>query len=208
LRHQSPGHLEAKRVHPRNENRIDVRLDRIHVRRNEQPRFIGALLMDVVDDLRMPEIVQRVDGHLRLDLRERVPVAVVIVAHVFLIKLRRIRAFPLRAQRAPVPAGHDRFSTEQSIRILGGDRTARLEKLGVFEGGLLNMTMLALSIFGALLSGALAFWRRPQMPRFWPLLAVVRFATDQDFRSRPTRATPRPLRSLCGRRSLHESARP
>jgi glycogen phosphorylase len=44
----------------------------------------------------------------------------------------------------PVPAGHDRFSTEQSIRILGADRTARLEKLGVFEGGLLNMTMLAL----------------------------------------------------------------
>jgi starch phosphorylase len=44
----------------------------------------------------------------------------------------------------PVPAGHDRFSTEQAVRILGGDRTARLEKLGVFEGGLLNMTMLAL----------------------------------------------------------------
>jgi hypothetical protein len=35
------------------------------------------------------------------------------------------------------------------------------------------MTMLTLSIFGALLSGALAFWRRPQMPRFWPLLAVA-----------------------------------
>jgi hypothetical protein len=35
------------------------------------------------------------------------------------------------------------------------------------------MTMLGLSIFGALLSGALAFWRRPQMPRFWPLLAVA-----------------------------------
>ena len=33
----------------------------------------------------------------------------------------------------PVPAGHDRFSTEQSIRILGGDRTARLEKLGCFR---------------------------------------------------------------------------
>jgi glycogen phosphorylase len=32
----------------------------------------------------------------------------------------------------PVPAGHDRFSTEQTIRILGGDRTARLEKLGCF----------------------------------------------------------------------------
>jgi starch phosphorylase len=44
----------------------------------------------------------------------------------------------------PVPAGHDRFSTEQAIRILGGDRTARLEKLGCFKDGLLNMTLLAL----------------------------------------------------------------
>src|ERR1039457_1896875 len=44
----------------------------------------------------------------------------------------------------PVPAGHDRFSTEQTLRMLGGDRTARLEKLKVFEDGLLNMTLLAL----------------------------------------------------------------
>jgi len=44
----------------------------------------------------------------------------------------------------PVPAGHDRFSTEQAIRILGGDRTARLQKQGCFHEGLLNMTMLAL----------------------------------------------------------------
>jgi glycogen phosphorylase len=44
----------------------------------------------------------------------------------------------------PVPAGHDRFSTEQTIRILGGDRTARLEKLGCYRDGMLNMTLLAL----------------------------------------------------------------
>jgi starch phosphorylase len=44
----------------------------------------------------------------------------------------------------PVPAGHDRFSTEQTIRILGGDRTARLERLGCFRDGMLNMTLLAL----------------------------------------------------------------
>ena len=44
----------------------------------------------------------------------------------------------------PVPAGHDRFSTEQTIRILGGDRTMRLEKLGCFRDGMLNMTLLAL----------------------------------------------------------------
>ncbi len=44
----------------------------------------------------------------------------------------------------PVPAGHDRFSMEQTMRILGGDRAARLEKLGCFRDGLLNMTLLAL----------------------------------------------------------------
>jgi starch phosphorylase len=44
----------------------------------------------------------------------------------------------------PVSAGHDRFSTEQSIRILGPERTARLENLGCFRDGLLNMTLLAL----------------------------------------------------------------
>lgn len=44
----------------------------------------------------------------------------------------------------PVPAGHDRFSIEQSIRILGGDRTARLERLGCVRDGLVNMTLIAL----------------------------------------------------------------
>lgn len=44
----------------------------------------------------------------------------------------------------PVPAGHDRFSTEQTIRILGRDRTARLERQGCFRDGLMNMTLLAL----------------------------------------------------------------
>jgi starch phosphorylase len=44
----------------------------------------------------------------------------------------------------PVPAGHDRFSTEQTIRILGGERTAHLEKLNCLRDGFLNMTLLAL----------------------------------------------------------------
>ncbi len=44
----------------------------------------------------------------------------------------------------PVPAGHDRFSTEQAVRILGPERTGRLEKLECFRDGLLNMTLLAL----------------------------------------------------------------
>ena len=44
----------------------------------------------------------------------------------------------------PVPAGHDRFSLEQSNRILGSDRTARLERLGCVRDGMLNMTLVAL----------------------------------------------------------------
>jgi starch phosphorylase len=58
--------------------------------------------------------------------------------------IQQVRNKCVFTTHTPVPAGHDRFSTEQAIRILGGDRTSRLEKLGVFEGGLLNMTMLAL----------------------------------------------------------------
>lgn len=44
----------------------------------------------------------------------------------------------------PVPAGHDRFSMEQARRILGVERTARLEALGCCHEGLLNMTYVAL----------------------------------------------------------------
>jgi starch phosphorylase len=44
----------------------------------------------------------------------------------------------------PVPAGHDRFSTEQACRILGENRTHLLERVGAFHDGLLNMTYIAL----------------------------------------------------------------
>jgi starch phosphorylase len=44
----------------------------------------------------------------------------------------------------PVPAGHDRFSREQAIRILGGERMARLESLGCCHENMLNMTYVAL----------------------------------------------------------------
>ena len=44
----------------------------------------------------------------------------------------------------PVSAGHDRFNTEQTNRILGEDRTKRLQNQGCFRDGMLNMTLLAL----------------------------------------------------------------
>jgi starch phosphorylase len=58
--------------------------------------------------------------------------------------IARVRSRCVFTTHTPVSAGHDRFSTEQSIRILGAERTARLERLGVFEEGMLNMTLLAL----------------------------------------------------------------
>ncbi len=58
--------------------------------------------------------------------------------------IEQVRKRCVFTTHTPVPAGHDRFSTEQAIRILGGDRTARLEKLGCFRDGILNMTLLAL----------------------------------------------------------------
>ena len=58
--------------------------------------------------------------------------------------IEQVRKKCVFTTHTPVPAGHDRFSTEQTNRILGGDRTARLEKLGCFRDGMLNMTLLAL----------------------------------------------------------------
>ena len=49
--------------------------------------------------------------------------------------LAAVRSKCVFTTHTPVPAGHDRFSTEQAIRILGGERTARLEKLGFFATG-------------------------------------------------------------------------
>jgi len=58
--------------------------------------------------------------------------------------LQQVRNKCVFTTHTPVPAGHDRFSIEQTIRILGRDRTARLEQHGCFNEGLLNMTLLAL----------------------------------------------------------------
>lgn len=58
--------------------------------------------------------------------------------------IEQIRKMCVFTTHTPVPAGHDRFSIEQTVRILGADRSGRIEKLGCFRDGLLNMTLLAL----------------------------------------------------------------
>ena len=95
-----------------------VGFDRRHIRRQKQSRAESALLVNVVHDLRMPDVVNLVYGDLRLDLREGIPVAVVIVAHVLLIKLRRIGAFIRRAECFVVPV----FDNVNTVRIQGGNQ--------------------------------------------------------------------------------------
>lgn len=58
--------------------------------------------------------------------------------------IAQVKAQCVFTTHTPVPAGHDRFSSEQSNRILGNERTARLQELGCFKEDMLNMTLLAL----------------------------------------------------------------
>src|SRR5579862_653716 len=58
--------------------------------------------------------------------------------------LEAVRQLCVFTTHTPVPAGHDRFSGEQSLRILGSERTTLLERVGAFHDKLLNMTYLAL----------------------------------------------------------------
>ena len=77
-----------------------------------------------MDDLRVPDVVDLIDRELRLDLREGVPIAVVIVADVLVVKLGRIGAFVRRAESFLVPVIDDinaiRVQTwhEQDDRVL------------------------------------------------------------------------------------------
>ena len=58
-----------------------------------------------------------------------------------LLAIRRKCVF---TTHTPVPAGHDQFSRQLVEQVLGSDRTAGLESLGLVTEGTLNMTYLAL----------------------------------------------------------------
>jgi glycogen phosphorylase len=55
-----------------------------------------------------------------------------------------VRKLCVFTTHTPVPAGHDRFSPEQSHRILGEELASFLEHKGCIHDGLLNMTYIAL----------------------------------------------------------------
>ena len=60
-------------------------------------------------------------------------------------EFKRVRELCVFTTHTPVPAGHDRFSMEQSRRLLGPEITDMLEKAGGCHEDLLNMTYVALN---------------------------------------------------------------
>jgi starch phosphorylase len=58
--------------------------------------------------------------------------------------LKAVREQCVFTTHTPVPAGHDRFTMEQAYRILGGERTKLIERVGGSHDGLVNMTHIAL----------------------------------------------------------------
>ena len=56
-----------------------------------------------------------------------------------------VRSLCVFTTHTPVPAGHDRFSMEQTYRILGPEVAALLERMGGCHDGMLNMTYVALA---------------------------------------------------------------
>jgi starch phosphorylase len=56
-----------------------------------------------------------------------------------------VRSLCVFTTHTPVPAGHDRFSLEQTYRILGSEVANLLERMGGVHDGMLNMTYIALA---------------------------------------------------------------
>jgi starch phosphorylase len=60
--------------------------------------------------------------------------------------LDAVRQHCVFTTHTPVPAGHDRFSMEQSNRILGTEATQAVERIGGCHEGMVNMTYIALRL--------------------------------------------------------------
>jgi starch phosphorylase len=60
--------------------------------------------------------------------------------------LDAVRQHCVFTTHTPVPAGHDRFSMEQSYRILGTEATQTVERIGGCHDGMVNMTYIALRL--------------------------------------------------------------
>src|SRR5215472_8201058 len=102
-----PCHGAAHEVDAGLDPRGHVGFPGIQIRRQKEPGARLALLVDIVNDLRVPDVVSLVYGHLGLDLSKGIPIAVVVVTGVVVIELRGAGSFAGGSQGLVVPLFHD-----------------------------------------------------------------------------------------------------
>ena len=108
---QARGHRLAEQVDLAPDQRVDVRVRRVLERRNEDAGAAAAHLMLIEVHLGQPVAVGDPGQVARLDLREHVAVAVVVVSRVPLVQLRaaaRPRTACRRSDRASRPSSAGR----------------------------------------------------------------------------------------------------
>src|SRR3982751_7102821 len=79
-------HRRSDHVHLLRENGVYVGLNWIEPWRNENSRGVCTLLVNVINDLGMPAILNSANGGSSLGLRKDIPVAVVVVPGVVVIE--------------------------------------------------------------------------------------------------------------------------
>ena len=90
--------------------RVDVGIDGIHGRHDEDPRAAAAHLVHVQPDLGEPLLVEDLPDEARFDLGEHVSVAVVVVAGVGMIQPGQRGILIRRSQGLVVPIGDHDFA--------------------------------------------------------------------------------------------------
>ena len=101
------GHRAAHQVDAGGDAGMDVGVDRVGEGRQEDARPARDRLVVVVDDLRIPLVVEHLRDGLRLGHVVHEPVAVVIVADVVVIEPRRARRLEGGVEGVLVPRGDD-----------------------------------------------------------------------------------------------------
>ena len=97
-------HLRPRQIDRGDERRIEIRIDGVLERRQEQPYTVGAHLVNVVDDFGKPLFVQHARDETRLHLRQHEPVAVVVVPDVLVVQPWQRATLIASALVAAIPA--------------------------------------------------------------------------------------------------------
>ena len=119
---EAPPHRMSHLVQGTHDERIEVRVHGVLEGRHPDPPGEGARLMLIIDDLREPVVIELPRHRLRLDLRQHVPVAIVVVPDIVMIELRDARHLELAAHIRHIPVGDDIQAVRVHVRHQEDDR--------------------------------------------------------------------------------------